>query len=141
VVAQIILFALILGAGWSDLAPFNPLLGLGTALFWIGLAIGFLSFLSLGSSLSPYPEPLSDAELIERGPYRLVRHPIYSGVILTFVGFSLRAGSWVAVGLTVVLVLFFWQKIAREEDGLRRRYPGYRAYCERVRARLIPFLL
>ena len=98
VVGQVILFALILIAGWARWASFEPLSTAGTITFWVGIAIVILAFVSLGQNLTPYPEPLADAELIERGPYRLVRHPIYTGVILTFTGFSIRAGSWVALG-------------------------------------------
>jgi len=141
VVGQVILFALILIAGWAGWASFEPLSTAGTITFWVGIGIAILAFMSLGQNLTPYPEPLADAELIERGPYRLVRHPIYTGVILTFTGFSIRAGSWIALGVTAYLIAFFWLKTNREEAGLRRKYPGYRAYSERVRARLIPFLL
>jgi protein-S-isoprenylcysteine O-methyltransferase Ste14 len=76
---------------------------------------------------------------VERGPYRLVRHPIYTGLILGAVGLAVITpwpGTFIATGLlTVVLDL----KRRREEVWLRDRYPGYAAYQARTRA-LIPFL-
>ncbi|NND14039.1 MAG: isoprenylcysteine carboxylmethyltransferase family protein, partial [Acidimicrobiia bacterium] len=84
---------------------------------------------------------LEHGRLVDRGPYGVVRHPIYAGVIVSFTGFSLRAGSWLALGLTLVLVAFFWLKTGREERALQAAYPGYVGYTQRVRWRIIPFLL
>lgn len=138
---QLILFAVILGSGWLGLASFTPPPAVGTVVLAAGVAVLVLAFASLSESLSPYPEPRPGARFVERGPYRVVRHPMYSGVILTFAGFSLRSGSWVAVGTVGVLAVFFWHKSSREEASLRRTYPEYEAYARRVRARLIPFVL
>lgn len=139
--AQLVLFLIILASGWSKALAFEPRTILGTALFVVGIAIVGLSFWMLGRSLSPYPEPLAGGRLVDRGPYGLVRHPIYTGVIATFLGFSLRTGSWLALGASVVLVAFFWLKTGREERALRAAYPEYEAYAQRVPRRLIPFLL
>lgn len=138
---QLGLFAAILATGWSGMLPFDRVPILGSVVFAAGIAIIGLSFVALGRSLSPFPEPLEHGRLIDHGPYAVVRHPIYTGVIASFAGFALRAGSWLALGLTLVLVAFFWLKTGREERALRAAYPDYVGYSQRVRWRIIPFLL
>ncbi len=138
--AQLGLFAAILAAGWIGTLPFDPLPLAGTIVFGAGIVIIGLAFAALGRSLSPFPEPLAQGRLVDRGPYAVVRHPIYTGVTVAFTGFALRSGSWLALGLTLVLVAFFWLKTGKEEQALRAAYPNYIEYAERVRWRLIPFL-
>jgi protein-S-isoprenylcysteine O-methyltransferase Ste14 len=93
----------------------------------------------LGGGFTPYPRPLATGQLVQRGPYRVVRHPVYSGALLFFVGFSLYASApaLVATGLLAVV----WALKARVEEGfLREHYPPYERYAARVRWRLVPFL-
>jgi len=78
--------------------------------------------------------------VVDTGPYRIVRHPMYSGGVLLFVGMPLWLQSSAGALLAVVLIGLFVLRIAIEEGLLRRELPGYAAYAERVRYRLIPFL-
>lgn len=122
--------------GWPDGA--DRALGVaGTALALAGAAAGLWAARALGRSLTPYPRPGERAELVERGPYRLVRHPIYAAGLFFFAGYSLWAGP-AALGLTAVLALVWALKAAVEERFLRERYEGYAAYAERVPHRLVP---
>jgi protein-S-isoprenylcysteine O-methyltransferase Ste14 len=76
--------------------------------------------------------------VISSGPYALVRHPMYSGVLLLFLGIPLALGSW--WGLVIFppfLVLIIW-RLEDEERYLSNYLPGYRDYCARVTHRLIP---
>ena len=79
-----------------------------------------------------------DHELVTGGPYRWVRHPIYSGLLLAFVGTALANGQWRGI-LAVALVLFaFAQRIVIEERFMRQQFgSAYDAYAQRVRG-LIP---
>ncbi len=79
-------------------------------------------------------------ELIERGPYRLVRHPIYSGLLLMILGTAVLAGQ--VGGFVALLVCFggFWIKLRQEEVLLTKRLAGYVEYMARTKA-LIPFVL
>ena len=61
----------------------------------------------LRASLSPFPRPVAGAPLIESGAYRLIRHPIYSGLVLGAVGWGLVTGSILAIGATGLLFLLF----------------------------------
>ena len=73
------------------------------------------------------------------GVYRLVRHPIYGGVILIALGSSL-VWSPLALLPTALLVVLFELKSRREESLLLERFPGYETYRRRVRWRFVPGL-
>jgi protein-S-isoprenylcysteine O-methyltransferase Ste14 len=79
-------------------------------------------------------------QVISTGPYAFVRHPMYSGAALYFVGIALLLGSWYAVAIAVVLIALFGLRAVWEENTLIAELPGYAAYAERVRYRLIPGL-
>ena len=111
----------------------------GVTLAVAGGGIAVWSSRLLGRGFTPYPKPLPAGKLIGAGPYRVVRHPVYAGGLLFFIGYSLYASvpALVATGaLTGV-----WARKARvEERYLRERFPEYEQYAERVRFRLVPFV-
>jgi protein-S-isoprenylcysteine O-methyltransferase Ste14 len=78
--------------------------------------------------------------VITTGPYRIVRHPLYSGTILFFVGTTLLLGAWWGLAATLVLVVLLGIRIRFEEKALRNGLAGYGAYMARVRYRLIPLV-
>ncbi|MBM2824238.1 MAG: isoprenylcysteine carboxylmethyltransferase family protein [Thermoleophilia bacterium] len=104
-----------------------------------GAAVAFSAGRAHAGSLTPFPQPKPGAALIESGPYRVVRHPIYSGGTLFFVGISL-ALSPAALAVTVILAIVWALKAQLEERFLREADLAYAGYCERTRARLIPFV-
>lgn len=74
------------------------------------------------------------------GPYRLVRHPMYSASTLSWLATPLALGSfvvWPAFTLMIPLIIF---RLLNEEKILRHELPGYSVYCRRTRHRLIPFV-
>jgi len=77
---------------------------------------------------------------IDSGPYSMVRHPMYAGAALLFVGMPLWLESCAATLLAVVPIGLLVLRIHIEERFLRRELPGYDAYARTVRYRLIPFL-
>lgn len=113
---------------------------------WLGLvpmALAALLMLraaaSLGDSLTPYPTPRL-GHLATTGVYNRVRHPMYAGVVLLFLGTAVLVGSaWVA-GVALVGAAFLWLKASFEEKRLRIVYPAYDEYRRNVRSRLIPGL-
>ena len=128
-------------AGWS--LPSEPV----KFLFWslvalLSLAAVFLmgkGFLDLGQQLTPLPYPKDDGQLVQSGVYGLVRHPLYSGLILG--GLAISLGLWSAshLALTLMLGLFLNAKASREEKWLTEKYPNYRDYQQQVK-KLIPYL-
>jgi protein-S-isoprenylcysteine O-methyltransferase Ste14 len=95
---------------------------------------------SLGSSFTVLPRPHMRGGLRENGAYRLVRHPIYGGILLLGIGLSL-ARSPVLFAPTTVLALIFTLKSLREEAWLAQTYAGYADYRARTRRRFLPGLL
>ncbi len=145
VAAQAVILALI-AYGPSSLsdapdwpAPFH-VLGkvIGGALAIAGFVFVIFASLKLGKSLTPLPHPRDDAVLTVSGPYRLVRHPIYSGLIIASFGWALWLNGWLTLVYAVILFIFFDIKSRREETWLMARYPEYAAYQQRV-SKLIPF--
>lgn len=113
----------------------------GVALFALGLGLRWWAIITLGRFFTVDVVIEKDHEVVESGPFRSVRHPSYTGVLLAFVGFALTLRNWAA--MLVVLVPIFAAFIHRmnvEEQALHaalgRRYADY---MKRTR-RLIPFI-
>jgi protein-S-isoprenylcysteine O-methyltransferase Ste14 len=102
-----------------------------------GLVVFGLGVVTLGSSLSPLPAPLASAELVHRGIYRFIRHPIYAGLVLAALGGAIYTVSPLALALTLVLAVVLDLKSRREEVWLRKRFAGYAAYAARTK-RFVP---
>ena len=82
----------------------------------------------------------SAGQLVVRGPFGLVRHPIYGGVVLGLLAVSLLTRP-LALVPSLCGIVFLTLKARHEERLLREAVPGYDAYCRRVRRRFIPFVL
>lgn len=90
-------------------------------------------------NFSVLPEPVSQGELITSGPYRFIRHPMYSSVIVACLGAAISHAigiKWIWM-ICLCIVLAF--KIRREEALLRNRYREYQRYSQQTSA-LIPYL-
>jgi len=113
----------------------------GSALVGAGgiLALAGIAGLQGGDSLTALPHPRDEARLVDWGAYRLVRHPVYGGLVIAAVGWALARGSVAALALAAALLVFFDLKRRREEAWLEERFAGYRDYRSRTR-RLIPWL-
>jgi protein-S-isoprenylcysteine O-methyltransferase Ste14 len=146
VVAQVVLFTIIAAAGLRNLV------GHGSATTWgpgvsvigivaivVGGVVAGRGLWDLRFSLSPFPRPIAGAALVESGAYRLIRHPIYSGLVLGTIGGGLVTGSILAIGAAGLLFLLLAAKSNREEVWLVAMHPEYRAYQQRTR-RLIPWI-
>lgn len=125
-----------LGPRWPD-ALERPLIAAAFVVGVLGAALVLGGALRLGAQLTPYPRPIEGGSLRQDGVYALVRHPIYGGVLLLGLAWSL-AGSWLGLGPTALLALLFELKSRREELWLAEHHEAYRAYRERVRHRFIP---
>ena len=110
---------------------------LGGLLLVIGGIFGTLGILALGRNLSPFPKPIEGGALVTSGVYGIVRHPIYTGIILGTLGWGLLMSSVLGAILAVVLLIFFDRKSRHEEAWLMEAYPGYADYRGRVK-KLIP---
>ena len=119
------------GDGW--IVPRQPTAFAGVALVAAGVWLAAWGLAGLGEALTPFPRPLQDASLHRAGAYRLVRHPIYAGLIIASLGWALWWLSPVGALYAVVVAVFFDRKAAFEEGWLREKYPEYADYQRRVR--------
>ena len=78
--------------------------------------------------------------VVSSGPYAFVRHPMYSGIMLFFVGVPLLLGSWWGVAIAPLFAVLFGIRARIEERALVEGLPGYADYAARVRYRLVPGL-
>ena len=81
-----------------------------------------------------------DQRVIATGPYRIVRHPMYSGIVVLMLGMPLGLGSVAALAASAMMVSMFVVRLLDEEKMLRAALPGYAEYCARVKWRLAPGL-
>lgn len=143
VTIQFVLLGILAWAGMALPAPAAPtwvrFLGAGVAgigLVVLGLAI--LTHLVVNRSLvNVSPEPNPQRQLVSTGIYARVRHPIYTGVIMTAAGMAITHGHIVSLAVAVTLGAFFTYKSMFEERWLRRVYPAYSDY-QRRSGRFIP---
>ncbi len=140
-VAQVPLLALALVLPpWtrgSDGGFGHPLQWLGLALAVGGMLLVVAGLVALGPALTPFPHPLEGTQLVRRGVYRLLRHPVYTGLLVGALGWALAWLSLPGVAYSALLAAFFDQKARREERWLRSQFPEYAAYERQVR-RFIP---
>lgn len=146
VAAQVVLIAVVFFAprtlpglpAWpAPLARFASVAGFALAV--TGGCLFLAGLLRLGSNLTPLPHPKPNAALIQTGPFRLVRHPIYAGGIILAYGWALAVHGWLTLVYATVLLVFLDIKSAREERWLTKQFPDYPHYQRRVR-KLIPFI-
>lgn len=138
----VVAFALLAGALPADdvrvLRRRPELTGLAMVIAGAGLAVW--SRLVLARNWSGAVELKVGHELVQRGPYRFVRHPIYTGLLLMFLGTALVRGTALAfVGVGLFFVLHVW-KLRAEESLLAQQFPeSFPAYKARTKA-LVPFV-
>lgn len=106
----------------SLFAPPDFLDVLGIILMVAGLAIVLIALLSLGAALTPTPVPQEGAALRTDGIYALVRHPVYSGILVAALGFTLAVGSVWQVLMWVALAVFFYAKAFWEDRLLADKH-------------------
>lgn len=111
----------------------------GALLLVAGVFLLATGVFRLGVNLTPLPYPKTQSTLVRSGPYGVVRHPIYAGLILLAYGWAFLVRGWLTLVYATTLFIFFEVKSAREERWLIEKFPEYLEYQRRVR-KLIPFV-
>ena len=113
---------------------------MGDVTVLIGLITALWARTVLGGNWSGSVTFKENHELIVRGPYRFVRHPIYTGILLMILGTAIISGRAVAFLALIIGFLIYWQRLRQEEALLTKHFPEtYPGYKSRTKA-LIPFL-
>ncbi len=123
--------------GWSHVPVYISLIGdVLIALSFLGYYFVFRENSFGGSTI----EVVQGQKVISTGPYALVRHPMYAGVLVMVTGVPIALGSWWGLAvLAVTMPVLIW-RILDEEKTLRKDLPGYADYLQKVRYRLVPYL-
>jgi protein-S-isoprenylcysteine O-methyltransferase Ste14 len=117
------------GPGWLEPAAWAAI---GAALL-----LGAWSALHLGSGLTPIPLPNGRTGLVTAGPYRWVRHPMYTAVTIGVVAIAVRSRTPLVIAVALALAAFFAIKARWEERHLGRSFPGYDDYAQAT-GRFVP---
>jgi protein-S-isoprenylcysteine O-methyltransferase Ste14 len=121
--------------------PPEPVFATAIALIWAGLLLYVWAVLTLGAFFRTSVQLLDGQRLVRRGPYRLLRHPAYTGGILVFAGLGLATGNWVsAVIAPLSAVLAYVWRIHVEEIALQERFGAEFDEHRRRTWAVIPFL-
>lgn len=128
--------AYLINPGWLAWSS----LGFPAWLRWTGAVLGTVSvgliywvFSSLGLNVTPTVVTRENSSLVTHGPYRWVRHPLYSVGFLSFLGFFLLSNSWVILLGLLLTIPFLILRTPQEEERLIERYGDqYRAYMQRT---------
>jgi len=119
--------------------PEPAMRALGVGVFAIGIAFRWYAIIYLGRFFTVNVAIAADHRLIDSGPYRIVRHPSYTGSITAIAGLGICLCNWAALAaLLIPTLLVFSRRMRIEEDALTARFGDrYRDYMRRTR-RLIP---
>ena len=111
-----------------------------TLLIVAGIALGFAAMVAMRwPRVTPWPELRADAELVTRGPYAWIRHPMYASLLLAGSGLVAHTFTVRRLAALVLLVPVLCLKMWIEEQEMKKRFPDYAAYARRTR-RVIPFV-
>jgi protein-S-isoprenylcysteine O-methyltransferase Ste14 len=114
---------------------------IGLSISFVGLLISCWSRYLLGKNWSLSVQKKEKHELIKSGPYSILRHPIYTGILLIFIGNTLIVGDYRGIIAVLIVFLSFWFKLKKEEKWLTELFgEKYIQYKKNTKA-MIPYLL
>lgn len=146
----LIIAVLLLGPGeWfgeslirENFVPHSDFVGnIGLVFCVIGAFVACWSRYLLGKNWSLSVQRKENHELIQNGIYNILQHPIYTGLLLLFIGNALIVGDYRGIIAVIIVFISFWYKLLKEEKSLTETFGNqYIEYKNRTKA-LIPFLL
>jgi len=122
---------------WSNVPAYLVIVANGMVLS--GYIFVFLVFRE-NSYASRIIEVEKGQQVITTGPYAIVRHPMYLGVLVMYLFTPLALGSYWALPFFLPLIPLLVSRLLNEEEVLLRELPGYKEYCQEMRYHLIPFI-
>lgn len=140
VLLQILLSFLLVFWKFGKLSLLNIDMYLSFTLMIIGLLIILTSILQLSKNLSPFPSPKSNSDLVTSGLYAYLRHPIYTGILILLLGYSLWQMYFSCFLFLLLLGILFYYKAKYEESLLLQKFKSYKEYQEKTKM-LFPYLV
>jgi protein-S-isoprenylcysteine O-methyltransferase Ste14 len=125
--------------GLATIEPRSASLSIGVALGVAGVALRTFAMSALGTGYTLTPQVEPDQVIVTTGPYRWIRHPGYSGILLSVLGLQLISGTWLAVASLLFVILPLPVRIEIEEQMLLSQLGArYQDYERQTRFRLVP---
>jgi protein-S-isoprenylcysteine O-methyltransferase Ste14 len=124
---------------WNTAVSDPWLQGIGLAVFLLGLALAIWARLYLGRNWGMPMSQKADPELVTTGPYKSIRHPIYSGIILAMIGTTIAVSLHWLVAVVLVGAYFVYSAIM-EERFMADRFPDSYPEYKRSTKMLIPYI-
>jgi protein-S-isoprenylcysteine O-methyltransferase Ste14 len=151
-ILRVFIFLIAIVLLWSTRIPlpwlYLQLWPVGLWPFWLGAAVAIAGLLfavwareHLGSNWSRSVTLKQDHELITSGPYAVVRHPIYTGILAGFLGMAIAISQVRGFIVLVLIFVAFWMKLRMEEEWMRLQFGETYASYARETAALVPYLL
>ena len=121
--------------------PSAPVFYTAMTLFWLGMVLRLWAIATLGRYFRTAVLVLDDHRLVTSGPYRVLRHPAYTGGVMTLAGLGLATGNWIStLGATICILLAYAWRIRVEEKALHERFgPAFEVHRRRTWA-ILPFV-
>ncbi|WP_158880672.1 isoprenylcysteine carboxylmethyltransferase family protein [Rhodanobacter sp. L36] len=127
--------------GWRLYPSIEAVAVLGMLMTLAGVLFACWARVVLGTNWSGVVQVKRDHELIERGPYGYVRHPIYTGLLMAFLGTAMAIGELRGFLAVAIVAVSFWRKLRLEERWMGEQFgDAYADYMRRVKA-LVPGVL
>lgn len=137
---QLLLFALYFISPWEiSFLPGSILKYSALLIMFSGISTILIAIIQLNKNLTPFPTPKANGTLLQTGLYKFVRHPIYSGIFLTALGYGMLDGSVWKICIGFGLLILFHFKSKYEENLLLRKFPYYVVYKMKT-GRFFPYL-
>ncbi|MFC5523681.1 methyltransferase family protein [Polaromonas jejuensis] len=112
------------------------------ALMMAGISVALIAWALIHNrpgNFNIYPEPKFRGVLVTTGPYRWIRHPMYTSLLLGAAALAWTCNTFIGWGTWSMLAIVLFMKSTLEEQGMRKQHPGYAAYTLRSK-RFLPWL-
>jgi protein-S-isoprenylcysteine O-methyltransferase Ste14 len=106
---------------------------IGLLILILGLVLGLMALLQLKTYLSPFPTPVAHGTLVDNGVYKVSRHPIYTALIFSGLGYAIYQVSLYKMIISLALLVLFYFKSKYEEELLTKTYSRYANYKKKTR--------
>lgn len=121
-------------------SPLNNIPALAYAFVILSILLVLWAIITMQKSkLRILPEPSPNATLITNGPYRFIRHPMYTAILLGSAGLLINQFTWLHLALVIALAIVLLIKLNWEENMLSQKFDEYKEYMKHTK-RIVPFI-